>query len=321
MRRHIRLILLAVIVVALLLLSTVAFTVNQYEDIVLVKTFGKTAAVYDGRRGDQAGLKFKMIYPIQEEVRYDSRTFILEDAHEQVQTIDKHNLLLTMFCLWRIDDPVRFQSTIRTVEEARERLRTALRSAKSDVVGRRSLDDFVNTDPASMKLEQIERDILAAVSGQARRDYGVEVRMVGIKSIGLPEVVSKSIIDSMKEERQKDVLYYEGQGKSRAEDIVARADSASKQILVFAQRKAADIRTQGTLAAAAYYKDFAKNRQLSAFLRSLDSLKKELEKHTTIVLDATVLPTVDLFRKGPSAVPTAPPGELTAPQDKGKSGQ
>jgi len=62
------------VVVAALLVSTVAFTVDQSRDIVLVKTFGKTPTFTTRRKKtNDAGLKFKWPMPVQEQVRYESR--------------------------------------------------------------------------------------------------------------------------------------------------------------------------------------------------------------------------------------------------------
>ena len=89
--RRVGMILVAILVVVILLVSTVAFTVPSTE-IVLVKTFGKTTSVYDGNVGEQAGLKFKWPYPIQRVVRYDARTFVFESPHAVVdrRSVDDH---------------------------------------------------------------------------------------------------------------------------------------------------------------------------------------------------------------------------------------
>jgi membrane protease subunit HflC len=298
-------ILLAALVVAALLLSTVAFTVDELKDIVLVKTFGKTTQVYLGK--ENPGLKFKWIYPVQEVVRYDSRTMLFDDTFDQVPTSDKQNLLITMFCAWEIKDPVKFQSTIKTVEAAQDRLRTILRSSKQDVVGRHAMQDFVNTNPDRMKLREIENEVLSQVTRQAMDDYGIHVSMVGVKNLGLTEGVSQGVISTMREERQKDVQKFESAGQAQADAIRARAKSASEKILAFAQAKAHEIESEGDSAAAKYYKEFARNPELGAFLRSLESLKKELQTKTVIVLDSSVLPAVKYFSEGVSELPTRPP--------------
>jgi membrane protease subunit HflC len=300
MKRHYGMFLLAVLVVALLLISTVAYTVD-FTEFALIKTFGQTTARIDGRV--QAGLKFKWPWPIQRLVRYDARTAVFEDTANEVATSDKQNLLVTMYCAWRIADPDRFNRTIVTTEAGQERLRDLLRAAKKDVIGRHLMQDLINTDPTKMLIPQIEEEILTAVRDPARETYGVEVVRVGIKSLGLPKEVTAAVIEAMKEERQRDVRKFEAAGDAQATAIRERAKSASGQILAFANRKAAEIRSEGDRAAATYYKEFARNEPFSMFLRSLESLKAELASKTVILLDGSELPAVQFFRTGPSLKP------------------
>lgn len=312
MKKHMGMVLLALLVVAMLLISTVSYTVSSTQK-ALIKTFGKTTRVLDGQKDADAGLKFKWIYPIQQLVRYDARTFVFEDTYSQIETLDKQNLLVTVFCAWRIADPVRFHSTIKTVEVAQERIRNLLRDHKKRAVARHNMEDFINTDPAKMLLERIEQEILEPVRSQAEVDYGVQVVMVGIKSLGIPEDITAAVIDAMKEERQRDVQRFESAGEAQATAIRERAKAASDQITEFARRKAAEIRSEGDRAAAEYYKEFARNERFSMFLRSLESLKKELSSRSVVVLDGSLVPAVKYFREGPS-LPQIPPSGSGTPK-------
>ncbi len=297
MRNHYRMFLLALAVVALLLVSTVAYQVD-FTEFALIKTFGRTTAQIDGK--DQAGLKFKWPWPIQRLVRYDARTTVFEDTANEVATSDKQNLLVTMYCAWRIADPALFNRTITTVSAAQDRLRDLMRSAKKDVVGRHNMEDLINTDPSKMQIPQIEEEVLQAVREQAMGNYGVDIVRVGIKSLALPKEVTAVVIEAMKEERQRDVRKFEAAGEAQATAIRERAKAASGQILAFANRKAAEIRSEGDRAAATYYKEFARNEPFGMFLRALESLKTELEAKTVILLDGSELPAVEFFRTGPS---------------------
>jgi membrane protease subunit HflC len=297
LKRHYRMFLLALGVVVMLLISTVAYQVD-FTEYALIKTFGRTTARIDGR--DQAGLKFKWPWPIQRLVRYDARTTVFEDTASEVATSDKQNLLVTMYCAWRIADPVLFHRTITTVPAAQDRLRDLMRSAKKDVVGRHNMEDLINTDPSKMQIPRIEEEVLQTVREQAMGNYGADVVRVGIKSLALPKEVTTVVIEAMKEERQRDVRKFEAAGEAQATAIRERAKSASGQILAFANRKAAEIRSEGDRAAATYYKEFARNEPFSMFLRSLESLKTELEAKTVILLDGSELPAVEFFRTGPS---------------------
>ncbi len=317
MKKHMGMVILAALVVLSLVVYSVAYQVDEMSDIYVVTTFGKIADVVNGRDPNQAGLKLKWLYPVQETVRYSATTYLFEDAHDQIQTQDSQNILLTLFCAWRVDDPAKFFRTIKKVQGvdgAEERIRQILRDAKQEVIGRRKLADLINTDPGKMKLPEVEQDILKLVQqrlhsdagrstsgeGKSGIDYGIEVVMVGVKSLGLPESVTEVVLDSMKEERGTKVQEYEASGKARATAIVERARTAAEQIAAFAKRKAQEIRAEGDAAAAQYYSEFQENEGLAHFLRSLEGLKEELRNHTVIILDGTQLPGLKFLREPPT---------------------
>ncbi|MHC4294143.1 MAG: protease modulator HflC [Planctomycetota bacterium] len=316
MKKHMGMLLLGLLVVAVLLISTVAFTVDELQDIVLVKTFGRVTEVYSGT--DDAGLHLKWPWPVQRLVRYDARTFILEDPYGELTTEDQQNVLLSMYCTWRIQNPVKFHQSVETPRSAVESIRERLHNHKNNVVSRHTLAEFVNTDPQKMRIPQIEAEILEALQGEMAGEYGVEVRSVGLKLIGLPQTVSQAVIEAQKKEREQYVQQYRTAGEAQATAIRARAQRASKQILAFASAKALKIRAEGDSAAAKYYRKFARNERLAMFLRSLESLREELKSKTVILLDGSEIPAVKFFREGPSLpeLPAAATGSQLEEQQR-----
>ncbi|MCK4601297.1 MAG: hypothetical protein KAU28_02445, partial [Phycisphaerae bacterium] len=270
MRKHISIVILALLVMLFLVTYTIAFQVDEFRDIVVITTFGRTDEKDVYRDKDGAGLHLKWIYPVQEVVRYDKRTHIFEDAHAQVQTKDKHNLLVTMFCAWRIEDPIKFLKTIGTEQKAQDSIRSILKDSKNAVIGNHVMGDFVNTAPDKMLIPQIEQEIQESVDRQAFVQYGVRVVMVGVRSMDLPAEITKSVISSMKEERQKFAQDYKSSGEARAIAIRSLAETARDKIIAFAERKAKEIRTEGARAAAEYYAKFERYPQLGMFLRYIE---------------------------------------------------
>ena len=184
------------------------------------------------------------------------------------------------------------------------------------MIGRRNMADLVNTDPAKMQIPQIEREIKDAIANEVLRDYGIEITMVGVKTLGLPTTVSEKVIASMKAERQREAQNYQSAGKAEATAISERAKAASEQIIAFAKRKAGEIRAEGDAAAAAQYKKFQENWQLAAYLRMLESLKIELQGRSIIMLDPSTIPALDFFRKGPKLPEAAEAQTGIAPAPK-----
>ena len=307
MRKHGWIVFLLTVVVVLMLFYTVAFTVS-YRQTAVVKTFGKAEEVIYGEK--DAGLHWKWPWPIQRLVRYDARMFIFEDTYTETGTNDKQNILVSVFCGWRIKDADTFIRAIRgqaKVKDCEEWLRKSLRDAKGDVIANHSLADFINTDPDKMRLTDIENEILTKIKGSALREYGVEVVTVGIKSMGLPPNVTKKVIDNMQAERKTEADTYRASGNAVADTIRERAKTARNQILAFADAKAELIRAEGEREAAKYYKTFKENEEFAIFLRELKFLTETLTQNSVVVLDSTMLRSVGYFKDGAPDLPVEKP--------------
>jgi regulator of protease activity HflC (stomatin/prohibitin superfamily) len=313
MRKHIGMVVLAVAVVAVLLATTVAYQVDEMQDVVVIKTFMKISDVKDPRvNRDDAGLKFKWFWPIQQVVRYDGRYHVLENANQELQTADKQNILLTIYCTWRIDDPRTFNTSVETVKEAQSRLRQRMQDYQS-LASQYRMSEYVNVDASQMRIDKLESAMLARLQVDARQ-YGISVRSVGVKVLGLTENVSQAVIAAVREEREKEAARYKTAGEADATRIKERAKEASALITSFAKRKADDIRSEGYAAVADHYSQMNANEQLSMFLRSLESLKKELQSRSVIILDGSQVPAVKWFQNGPTLQTVGPPAGGAATQ-------
>jgi len=295
-------IILGAIVVIVLLGSTVAYTVDSTEK-ALVKTFGKAGDPING--AEQAGLRVKLPYPFQKLLKYDARTFIFESITRQFGTRDNKQMIVTMYCAWRIDDVIQFQSTVTTVENAENRLRDLMNSAEK-VLSSHTISEYVNTSAQKMNLAQIEKELQDFMAGEAEKKYGIEIVMVGIKSLTLPENVTTEVIEAMKKERQKFINRYRGSGNAQAQAIEERAKSAREKILAFAKRRADEIRAEGDRAAAEEFTKFRENEELAMYIRWLESLKTELQGRAVILLDSSTLSPLQHFMAKPM-LPVVPP--------------
>lgn len=301
MKKHIGLITLAALVVAVFVSYTVAYPVRS-TDLVFVTTGGKVDVdkVYDGRDPDETGLKFKWPFPVQAVTRYDARIFMFEDAGTTLSTKDGRQIILTMFCAWRITDPIAFAGDIETVADAQKTIGRSLVDKKSSVVGSRDFAEFINTDPEAMKLPEIEQEIQQALQAEVQQQYGIEIVMVGIKSLALPEETTASVIEAMKAEKQKEVTELQTTGTAYADTIRSRADVASQRILAFANRRAAEIEAEGYSEAVLLYEKFAEDPAFAMYLRELESLETGLSSNAVFMLDGSKIPAVGWFFDGPS---------------------
>lgn len=298
MKRHKGMIVLVLLVLAVLLGSTVTYVVDETKDIVLIDRLGKIDRVVFGK--DDPGLHFKWPYPFERTIRFDSRKQVFNDSFSQLQIGGKTNITMSLFCTWNIDDARKYYVQNKRGTEPTTILRPLLSSQMKSVLGSYKMEQLVNTDPDVMKLDEIEAKVREGVQAQAMKTYGISIGEVGIRSLGLPETVSQAVIAAMIAEREKEIKRLQANGQATADAIVSRAQAARETILEFARRKAGDIRTQGQTQAAEYYAEFKEYPEFAMFLRSIESLKKQLQDRSVFLLDGETLPILRWLREAPS---------------------
>jgi membrane protease subunit HflC len=277
---------ISIIVGAILLLIFVAllfvFQVRQSE-IAVVTTFGKPARTVD----QPGGPYWKFPWPIQKVYKFDQRIQDYEDKFTEDLTADNNNLLTQLYVGWRITDAERFFPRFAngSVVEAEKVLEGMIRSAKSAVIGRHPLSDFVSADKA-VKFTQIEQEILETLKAQlAGNNYGMDVDFLGFKRLGLPESVTQSVFDRMKSERNVLSSRSRFEGEAEAQKIRSEADRAAAEMSADAEAKATRIRGQGEAAAAQTLPVFQQEPELAAFLIRLGALEASLTDRTTLIFD------------------------------------
>ncbi|MEK7710537.1 MAG: SPFH domain-containing protein [Planctomycetota bacterium] len=265
----------------------------RYTETAIKKTWGRPAA----EAITEPGLKFKWPAPIQTVVKYDQRIRTLEDRTEETRTVDGKNLVLTTFTLWKIKDASKFLTNFPGGEEDGERkLRTTVVTHKLAVIGRRSFDEFVSTDPEKRKLRVIEKEIQDAVAHGVENEYGIEIVGFGIKKLGLPQSVTTAIFNAMKSHEQAKAARYLAEGDARAADILAGARATRDRIIGAAQQKVAEIQSDAQRVVSGYYKEFNQHPELRIFLDKLRTVAEALKERTTLILDTSEAPW-DVFDK------------------------
>jgi membrane protease subunit HflC len=298
MKKHIGIIILALLVLLTLLLYTVAFSVDETKDIVLITKFGEVKRVYTGK--EDAGLHFKWPAPVERVVRLDSRGHDLKSVYKQTSTQKQMQVMISTFCTWRIVEPIRFIKAKKDVAGVEASIRSLLGTEMTAIVGGYDMESLVNTNAKDMKLKEISAKIKDGLEDKVMEEYGIEIMTLGVDALGLPESVSAAVIENMKKEREKEAQNYVSQGEAIATAIVGRANAASDKILAFADRKAKDIETQGEAEAAKAYSKFQKDPQFGMFLRNMESLKKSFKDRTVFVLDSNMIPALRWLHEKPS---------------------
>ena len=260
------------------------FQVRQTE--VAIKTrFGKA-----GEATLSPGFHFRLPWPVNEVYKFDNRIQNSEWTFEETGTKEGKPILVKVFVTWKIKEPLKFYNSFSgDLAEANEVLEGKVRSAQNAVIGMYAFNNLVTTNEEDLKLDAIEADMRDRVDTDSEGD-GIEIMMVGIKRLGIPESVTGAVFERMKAERQARIQEIEAEGERQAKTIKAEADLKANEILAEAEAQAIQIRGEAEAQAAKYFEVFKKNPELANFLFNQKALEGLLEDNATLILDPKTPP-------------------------------
>ena len=286
MKRNTLILVVGALLLAMFVLLLFVFQVRTTE-VAVVTTFGRAT-----RPITAPGPYFKWPWPIQKVQKFDKRIHNFESKFEQVLTPDGYSLLIMVYIGWTISQPdvffPRFNGSIRQAEENLEGL---VRNAYSGVVGRHPLSHFISTDEKELKFTQVEQEMLQRIQRDAQASgYGIEIKFLGIKKLGLPEGVTQLVFERMQSERELQETKIKYQGIEAANNIRSGANLESAKILAAADAEATRIRGLGEMEAAKSFETYRKYPELANFLLQLNSIEAFLKERTTLILDESTPP-------------------------------
>ncbi len=305
------------------------FTVDRAEFVYLTQ-FGRHLGTFDGADPAQAGLHFKLPWPVQSVLRLDRRIQFFDlpsvellTRDTQRNTIDK-TLSLDAYICWRIRDAKGVDTFLRTVnsmEGARAILAQRINSELGAAIGTMELDDLVSTDEG--KVEK-QRETLRArlllepgrVNGKslqvsASEDYGIDVVDIRLRRANHPPAVRQAIFDRIISERDKKAAQYQSEGERKAADI--RSAGEKKVAQLRASSEAESIRMKGQAEAQSdRLRSQAQSRdpQFYTFLKKLEEYQRILGDNKTVLLLGTHRELFDLLFSPPQ-------GSIKIPETKG----
>ena len=260
------------------------FQVRQTE--VAIKTrFGKA-----GEATLSPGFHFRLPWPVNEVYKFDNRIQNSEWTFEETGTKEGKPILVKVFVTWKIKEPLKFYNSFSgDLAEANEVLEGKVRSAQNAVIGMYAFNNLVTTNEEDLKLDAIEADMRDRVDTDSEGD-GIEIMMVGIKRLGIPESVTGAVFERMKAERQARIQEIEAEGERQAKTIKAEADLKANEILAEAEAQAIQIRGEAEAQAAKYFEVFKKNPELANFLFNQKAMEGLLKDNSTLILDPKTPP-------------------------------
>ena len=263
-------------VLALVLLVTGVFSMYQVAEWEKAILFRLGEIV---KTDVQPGLHFKI--PFVNNVRkFDGRRLTLDVEPERFLTVEKKNVIVDSFVMWRIADAKRFYTAVMGDERnARQRLEQIVKDGMRGQFSKRTVNQVV-----SEQRDTITKDLTIAASAQAGQ-IGIEIVDVRVKRVDLPSEVSNSVYRRMQAERSRVAKEFRSQGAELAEKIRAGADRQRQVLIAEAYREAEQTRGEGDARAADIYAQaFNKDKDFYAFFRSLRAYQESFDGSNDLML-------------------------------------
>jgi modulator of FtsH protease HflC len=261
---------------AILLFSMAAFTVRETE-LALKFRFGEIV-----RSDYTPGLHFMMPL-VNNVVKFDKRILSEDYPAEQFLTSEGKILRINFFVKWRISDVSRYyQSTAGGSEDvANRRLGEIVKDGIKSVIARRTIQQVVAADRSEFLGE-----VLKIASGNVK-NLGITLVDLRVKTIELPEEVSESVFNRMRQDFARQASQLRAEGSAVSEQTRAEADRQRTEILADAYRQAEIIRGSGDASAADIYaKAYGRDPEFYSFYRGLQAYRRSLGKQGDVLVIA-----------------------------------
>ena len=275
---HLRMI-VGIIAILVILYSACTTLVREGQAVLLIN-LGKSSGVLM-----EPGLHMKWPWPLENAVSIDLRRRSVQTKNTEMLTKDKKNVVLLSYIIWSVEEPLRFYQAIGELEAADDKLDGLVTNAKIGVLGKYELSALASTDPATIKIAQIEQELLTLTKDIASEKYGITIHSIGFSRLSLPKENIKSVFKQMRAERKKFAVEFQVDGERKAGKIRSDTDLEVSQIEAQTAQEVAQIRGDAEAEAARIYAAaHSKDPNLYKFIRSLETIDEVIGARTTIIL-------------------------------------
>ena len=216
------------LVLLVLLSMTVSIVPEDKQAVVLRvgEVYGTKNAYRPGEQFGRsgAGLLFRM--PFADSVQLiDKRILGVNMERQQVLSTDQQRLQVDAFARFRITNPVRMYTAIRTEERLQQQLGTILGSSLRNELGKRTFATLLSPERGA-----VMDNIQVALNREARK-YGAEIIDVRIKRADLPEGATLvAAYNRMRSARLQEATAIRAEGQKEAQIIRGNADGEAARI-------------------------------------------------------------------------------------------
>lgn len=280
--------LLLAFVLAVIIVGLSCFTVYQ-TDLAFVLRFQKIHTDKDNQSVVyKPGLHFKL--PLLDDViMFDTRSTVLDIKASRITTVEKKDLLVDYYVLWKIKDIALYYNRTQGIKSKTE----ALLEQKANAVlkiefGQLNIKEVVSSARSELM------DKLRKKTRENADDLGIDIIDVRIKRIDLPKEVSDSVYTRMRAERERKANSFRADGEKDSISLRANADKERMIILSTAQKEANRIRGEGDAKAMEIYSAaYNRSPQFYEFYKSINAYKESFKDKDDILI---LKPEGDFFK-------------------------
>ncbi|MDE6389195.1 MAG: protease modulator HflC [Lachnospiraceae bacterium] len=308
-------VLLLIIAVVVLGNSMVITKQNQFK---LIRQFGRVQRVVT-----ESGLSFKI--PFVESVDTIPKELLLYDLPaSDVITSDKKTMIVDSYVLWHVTDPLKFAQTLScSVTNAESRIDAIVYNATKNTISNMKQDEVIRSRDGKMtitidegetdvtnndmvvsepKEEVIEitsltEEIMAQIN-HVEEQYGIEIVVVDVKKLDLPDDNKQAVYARMISERENIAAQYTAEGKSEAKMIENTTDKEVSIMLSDAQAQAEATVAEGEAEYMRILSDAYANPEkmdFYSFVRALDAIKGSITGDNKTIILSDDSPIAQIF--------------------------
>ena len=265
--------LLAAIMVALIILASSAYIINERQ-IAVVTQFSRLIST-----DDEAGLKFKVPF-VQNVEFFDARIQRLDVEPERFMTNEKKWLIVDYFVEWRIKDIRTFYTSVQgNFDQASRLLDNMVKENLRGEFVQRSVKEAISQDRGTIMDAASKR-----ISSQAEARYGIEVLGVRLKRVDFSDEIRDRVFDRMRAERERVSKDFRARGQEKSSVIRATAEREAAELLAKAREEADIMRGEADASAAKQYAAaYGADLDFYRYWRSLSAYRDSLGGSTLIV--------------------------------------
>jgi len=273
------------LVVGGIAMAAATYTVDETEQIVITR-FGKAVKAVK-----EPGLHFK-IPIIDTAISLEKRVMQWDGDPENMPTLDKKRIYADTFGFWRITDPIKFYTSVRTLQGGQKKLDDLVDPAVRNVVTRHNLIEAVRSTDTPLVFSEgnetqggrqaaisvgrdgMEQEILSEVASCGLDQFGIEVVFVGFKRVNYVGTVREKVYGRMQAERTRIADLLVSEAKEQANIIRGNMQYELEAIAAEQNREVAKTRGQADADAIRIWSEaIATAPEFYSFLRTMQALE------------------------------------------------